>query len=183
MYTIAEKLTDYVIQNGNIKDEERSIYVYGFQVALEQTVCYVICFLGAIFLKAIPEGIIFFIVFVPLRSYAGGLHLNRYWSCLLLSCITFFSIITLSKYLWFPAYLEMICLIFLEIVILKLYPVENINRNVDIYENAQFKKRLKIFCDKYYYRNSFCYHKTIYILEYDILYNMVDHYYYGNWKV
>lgn len=28
MYTIAEKLTDYVIQNGNIKDEERSIYVY-----------------------------------------------------------------------------------------------------------------------------------------------------------
>lgn len=145
MYTIAEKLTDYVIQNGNIKDEERSIYVYGFQVALEQTVCYVICFLGAIFLKAIPEGIIFFIVFVPLRSYAGGLHLNRYWSCLLLSCITFFSIITLSKYLWFPAYLEMICLIFLEIVILKLYPVENINRNVDIYENAQFKKRLKIF--------------------------------------
>ena len=129
MYTIAEKLTDYVIQNGNIKDEERSIYVYGFQVALEQTVCYVICFLGAIFLKAIPEGIIFFIVFVPLRSYAGGLHLNRYWSCLLLSCITFFSI----------------CLIFLEIVILKLYPVENINRNVDIYENAQFKKRLKIF--------------------------------------
>ncbi len=44
MYTIAEKLTDYVIQNGNIKDEERSIYVYGFQVALEQTVCYVICF-------------------------------------------------------------------------------------------------------------------------------------------
>ena len=145
MYTIAEKLTDYVIQNGNIKDEERSIYVYGFQVALEQTVCYVICFLGAIFLKAIPEGIIFFIVFVPLRSYAGGLHLNRYWSCLLLSCITFFSIITLSKYLWFPAYLEMICLIFLEIVILKLYPVEKININVDIYENAQFKKRLKIF--------------------------------------
>ena len=38
-----------------------------------------------------------------------------------------------------------VCLIFLEIVILKLYPVENINRNVDIYENAQFKKRLKIF--------------------------------------
>lgn len=47
MYTIAEKLTDYVIQNGNIKDEERSIYVYGFQVALEQTVCYVICFFGS----------------------------------------------------------------------------------------------------------------------------------------
>lgn len=28
---------------------------------------------------------------------------------------------------------------------LKLYPVENINRNVDIYENEQFEKRLKIF--------------------------------------
>ena len=42
---------------------------------------------------------------------------------------------------------------------------------------------LDFFDDKYYYRNSFCYHKKIYILEYDILYNMVDHYYYGNWKV
>ena len=46
------------------------------------------------------------------------------------------------------------------------------------------KKKVKnFFDDKYYYRNSFYYHKKIYILEYDILYNMVDHYYYGNWKV
>ena len=67
MYTIAEKLTDYVIQNGNIKDEERSIYVYGFQVALEQTVCYVICFLGAIFLKAIPEGLSLIHISEPTR--------------------------------------------------------------------------------------------------------------------
>ena len=63
MYTIAEKLTDYVIQNGNIKDEERSIYVYGFQVALEQTVCYVICFLGTLFLKAYQK-VLYFLLYL-----------------------------------------------------------------------------------------------------------------------
>ena len=53
-----------------------------------------------------------------------------------------------------------------------------------IYMKMHNLKKVKNFPDdKYYYRNSFCYHKTIYILEYDILYNMVDHYYYGNWKV
>lgn len=45
------------------------------------------------------------------------------------------------------------------------------------------KKVKKFPDDKYYYRNIFYYYKEIYILEYDILYNMVDYYYYGNWKV
>lgn len=102
-------------------------------------------FFGSNIFKGNTRRYYIFYCICTITVICGGLHLNRYWSCLLLSCITFFSIITLSKYLWFPAYLEMICLIFLEIVILKLYPVENINRNVDIYENAQFKKRLKIF--------------------------------------
>ena len=139
MKKIAKKLADYVIQKGTIEEEEREIYEYGFSIATEMLLCILVCFSASMILHTLVEGILFFAIFIPLRSYAGGLHLNNYWSCFSLSCLTFFIIMMLGKYLEFPIYIA------LEIVVYNLYPVENINRIVDADEDKQFKKRLKQF--------------------------------------
>lgn len=79
MNGIARILTDYVIYKGMVKEEERSIYEYGFVVAMETGLSLIIIFFVAGILHMVVEGILFFIVFIPLRSYAGGLHLEHYW--------------------------------------------------------------------------------------------------------
>ena len=145
MKKIAKKLADYVIQKGTIEEEEREIYEYGFSIATEMLLCILVCFSISMTLHTFVEGLLFFAIFIPLRSYAGGLHLSNYWSCFSLSCLTFFIIMLLGKYLTLPIYIALITFFVLEIVIYNLYPVENVNREIDADEDNEFRKRLKQF--------------------------------------
>lgn len=145
MCKIARFLANYVIQKGTVKEDEREMYEYGFQIAIESVLCLITCFVISLMLHTIPEGILFFVIFVPLRSYAGGLHLNNYWSCFSLSCLTFFAIMIIGKYLTISMYIALVLLLFLEVAVYNMYPVENSNRVVDADENRHFKKRLQQF--------------------------------------
>ena len=51
----------------------------------------------------------------------------------------------LGKYLDFSIYILLTVFFLSEIVVCSLYPVENMNRTVDVEEDKQFKKRLKQF--------------------------------------
>lgn len=136
-------LTDYVIRKDVVKEEERAIYEYGFQAALETILSLFLSILIAIPLNMVVEGILFFVVFIPLRSYAGGFHLEHYISCLLLSCITYSGVLFLVKLVNVPAYLSIVLIGVFVLSIWLLYPVEHINRSVDGEEDMHFKKRLK----------------------------------------
>ena len=104
-----------------------------------------ICFCISAVLRTIPESILFFVIFIPLRSYAGGLHLDKYWACFSLSCLTFVIIMILGKYLKLPILILLVAFLMLEIAVYSMYPVENVNRPVDEEENIYFKKRLRQF--------------------------------------
>lgn len=145
MNKVAKALTDYVIHKGVIKEEERNMYEYGFVITLEMGLSLIISFCIACILHMIVEGILFFVIFIPLRSYAGGLHLDYYWYCLTLSCLTFSVILLITEFVELPIYIVFVIFIGLELLVYYLYPVENVNRQVDAEENAFFRKRLKIF--------------------------------------
>lgn len=49
------------------------------------------------------------------------------------------------KYLQIPIAYSLVSLLFLEILVYMLYPVENINRKVDSEEDRYFRKKLKMF--------------------------------------
>lgn len=136
-------LTDYVIKKGVIENTERNLYKYGFQVSLEMGLCILICSAIAGALGMGMEGILFFIIFIPLRSYAGGLHLDNYWSCLFLSCLTFSVILMICKIWRIEAYVSFFILLLLILFVWILYPVENVNRDVDEKENLYFRKKLR----------------------------------------
>lgn len=145
MKSIAECLTDYVIQKGVVKKEEEEVYQYGFQATLETTLFIITCAIIASALGMIMEGMLFFIIFIPLRSYAGGLHLNHYWSCFFLSCLTFSAILLICKFVYIRDEIVFATLLVFEASIWFMYPVENINRDVDLEEDVHFRKKLKRF--------------------------------------
>ncbi len=142
MSRAAKVLADYVLHKGVINKDEYDMYEYGFQIALETGFSLIISGLIASMLHMIPEGILFFIVFIPLRSYAGGLHLNQYLHCLILSCLTFSVVLLIVKYVRLPMFILFIAFLVMEIAIYYMYPVENINREVDEDENRFFRRRL-----------------------------------------
>ncbi len=145
MKRIAEALADYVIQKGMVKEEDRELYEYGFTMTIEVGLFVLSCLLVSLYLHMFMEGILFFLIFAPLRSYAGGLHLDKFHSCFILSCLTFSGILLIVRYVHISMLFSLIALFILEAAIYALYPVENINREVDSEENRFFKKKLKIF--------------------------------------
>lgn len=145
MNKTAKVLTDYVICKGVIREEERDVYEYGFLISLEAGLSLIVSFFIAGILHMVVEGILFFVVFIPLRSYAGGLHLDRYWSCFSLSCLTYSVILLVVRLIELPVYIVFVFFLGFELSIYCLYPVENSNRPVDAQENEYFKKRLKYF--------------------------------------
>lgn len=145
MEKVSKTLTDYIIGKGMIEDDDREIYEYGFQIATEVGLFILFCLVTTLHLHMYMEAIMFFIIFVPLRSYAGGLHLEKYHSCLILSCLTFCGVLLIVRYIQVSFYFSFIVLLILEYWVFRLYPVENLNRKVDDEENRYFKKKLVAF--------------------------------------
>lgn len=145
MKRISSFLTSYVIRKGIVSEEDREVYEYGFTVTLEVGLFAVLCIIIMGVLHMYLEGILFFVIFAPLRSYAGGLHLQKYYACLTLSTLTFVGILLIAGNIQLPLILmDVVSLISLSGIYI-LYPVENINRTVDQEENRYFRKKLRIY--------------------------------------
>lgn len=145
MKKAAKVLTNYILVKGMIGEEDREAYEYGFEITLEVGLFSMFCLFVSLYTHMFVEGIIFFIIFVPLRSYAGGLHLKRYCSCFLLSCLTFIGVLLGAQNIQISMKSLFVILPLMAIIIMHLYPVENINRKADEEEIEYFKKKLKLF--------------------------------------
>lgn len=128
MKWLSEKLTGYVIKTGAVSAESYAIYQYGFQIGLEMLCCFVVCLGIAIYLHLIPEFAVFTGIFMLLRTYAGGVHLNSFKACFVCSvAVQTLALFIDSKYK-FAVTNAWIIILVSAILILKAAPVESINR-------------------------------------------------------
>lgn len=75
-----------------------NIYQYGMQVALEIGLSFITSIVICCIWGKIAEGIIFFAIFIPLRSYLGGFHMKSYGVCYICSCVTLVAVLGLSSF-------------------------------------------------------------------------------------
>lgn len=144
MDTLAKKLTDYIIDKKIILPEHYEIYHYGLTCFLELLISFITCVIISMLLKMPIECLIFFAIFIPLRSFGGGLHLNTYLHCYLASCTVLTITLLLVKYITIPAVASLI-LCFISLILLFIIgPVDNPNRPVSSDENQLFKRRTNI---------------------------------------
>lgn len=93
------------------------------------------------FFGMLPECLFFFLLFIPMRSYGGGLHMKTYFACFIGSCfILTFSLLAV-KYLTISIPISFALYLFAAILILVIGPVDHPNREVDAQENRTFIKR------------------------------------------
>lgn len=144
MDQLSKRLTDYILARGVIEESEFEIYQYGFQRFLELSINIMCSIIIAVLLDMKLECIAFFLFFIPLRSYSGGLHMERYISCLLLSCLSLASILCIVKY--FSATPLFSCILYvISLAVTKgIGSVDHPNRSVDEEDNLFFNKRANI---------------------------------------
>lgn len=143
MENIADFLTGYLIRKSAVSETDADIYRYGIQNGMEFLLFLFISSLIAIKSGMVLEGITFMVVFFLLRSYTGGLHMKRYISCLVCSCVVFGGILFLVKRFAISSEIAVFFIVCSAFLIYFTSPVENENRKVDSQDVEFFSRKIK----------------------------------------
>lgn len=85
---LSNYLTEKLLSNGTISDEDKELYIYGLFMLLSQIMFFIITCIFGLVLNCIIESIIFYIAFQLIRRYAGGYHASTETKCEILSTLS-----------------------------------------------------------------------------------------------
>lgn len=144
MRRLAIKLTDYILDKGTINQESYEIYCFGFQTAMEMISCIVVSMTISVKMHMLLEYAIFLSIFILVRSYAGGLHLDSFWACFLCSCLVQAGVLLIAKNYELSRNMSFFSILNTLLAIKIIKPVEHVNRPLDQSAKNYFQKKLNI---------------------------------------
>ena len=122
-------ITDTLIEGKIIKMEERNLYLYCFGTLIEMTANIITTLIIGALLGKIVAALFFMLVFIPLRSTAGGYHCETAGKCYLLSMAVYLTVIfTYDCVSTIPSYLCVLICVFDFAAIISLSPVASPNK-------------------------------------------------------
>ncbi len=143
-----EKLVNKILENADqlydFDESQKEIVQYGIQGLLEIGSNILLSALILYQMHMIPEGIVFFLVFIPVRMFSGGYHMDTYIGCLLFSVITLVGILKIADFLPFNQVVLFVGVVLMAAIIWKLAPVIHPNRPVSQRECQKISKKLKV---------------------------------------
>ena len=127
---ICNRLADFLCKKEIIPQDEKEIYVYGYEMILTTILGAVLVFVTALLSCRLIEAFCFFVVFVLTRQYCGGYHAQTRIICSVVFMLCYISVLLFSAaigndFSWavhlviFGAYFA---------AILLYAPVENVNK-------------------------------------------------------
>ena len=87
------------------------------------------------------QAILFTLLYVPLRSSAGGYHAKTANRCYLYSILMMIAVLLAIKYISIPCFICIITLIISCGIILTVAPVEDLNKPLDSLEYTVYRRR------------------------------------------
>ena len=140
MKYFSEKLTSYIVKSGAVPEESYEIYQYGFQIGLEMLSCLLACFGIAVYLHMIPEFAVVTGIFMMLRSFVGGVHLNSFDACFMCSVTVQTLVLVVNRLYTQPLNLAWGIIVLSSVLIWNMAPVQGINRELDADEKKHCRK-------------------------------------------
>lgn len=141
---LLDKITDKLIVNGAIRAEERELYEYGLQQGLLIIANMLTTIAIGFLFKMVWQSILFMIVYIPLRSFAGGYHAKTQSRCYFFSILLTTSVLLAIKLIPRTNFNIIGLALIAGIIIYVLAPVEDANKPLDETETAVYKKRARV---------------------------------------
>jgi len=144
-------LLGMLILRESIKEDEKELYAYGLELAVGIIInILTTIFIGMIF-GMILESMIFLLIYIPIRSYAGGYHATSNLKCYFLSCLLIIFVLLVISYIPDKSYINIvigvICVATPSILILA--PIEDYNKPIDEEERQVFKHKIRLILSFY----------------------------------
>lgn len=131
---LSKLISNQFVKRNIISEDVQDVYTYGVEITISSLISFILVTIIGIIFKSLMQAMIFYVIFVTLRSMTGGYHASTY-----LKCNTIFSFISLFTLLFSKASSEIhlsvgiITLFFLPAVAIFLWlaPVENPNKPIE----------------------------------------------------
>lgn len=137
---VASWVVDLLIRHKIIEHDQAQIYQYGFEISISSVItCMITVGLGIAF-KCLFASLLYFGMFVMLRSICGGYHANSYWQCNMVFLFVTVVVLSLFRFLPISEFYELhFCSIAISILITAVYsPVENKNKPLNQKQKSIF---------------------------------------------
>lgn len=96
--SVAYRIVDTQIHKGLLKEEDRSIYQYGYQMLMEYCINIATSITIAAFFHAYRIAVVFSLAYFLLRGYAGGYHAKTSIGCFLMSAAVLVMVVVVVRY-------------------------------------------------------------------------------------
>lgn len=140
----SEAVTRKLQENNTINEEQYEICRYGLQQGFTVILNVVTTLIIGMIMRGLLYAVVFTILYIPLRSNAGGYHAKTAIRCYLYSILLMIAVLLAIKHLAIPSF---ICIIIFTIsiaVICILAPIEDANKPLDEIEVKVYHKRTLI---------------------------------------
>lgn len=124
-----------------ISYEQKDIYQYGFEIMISSLITFFIVFVCGYVFNCIIPALVYFILFVMLRSICGGYHASNYFNCNIVFLFVTIGVIVSYKYIHIEEFSELhyfICM--LSLICTVVYsPIENENKPLTVAQKTKFR--------------------------------------------
>lgn len=138
---IASCIVDSLIRNKVIDVQNTSLYQYGFEIFISSVITVLITVVSGIIFHCLAAAIVYFILFVVLRSICGGYHAKTYWQCNLTFAIVTTVVLLIFQLMTLELFSGLhICSIIFSILVTVYYaPIENENKRLSVKQKKIFR--------------------------------------------
>ncbi|WP_369695505.1 accessory gene regulator ArgB-like protein [Alkalibaculum bacchi] len=141
---VFEQITDSFVSNGVIPYEDKDLYTYGLEQGTLMVLNIATTIVIGIVLRMVWQSILLTLVYIPLRTYAGGYHARTQFRCYIFSIGTMsITLLGIKLIPWTSIICLMVALCAGSIVFL-FAPVEDSNKPLDRKEIAIYRKKTRV---------------------------------------
>ena len=136
-------LVETLLKNDIIENKQAPAYQYGFEIFISTIVTCIITLASGLILNCLSAVLLYFGLFVMLRSVCGGYHAGTYWQCNLTFLLVTIAVLLIYKYTTVEQFSDLhYCSIALSVLITAVYaPVENENKPLSDRQKKLFRKK------------------------------------------
>ncbi len=138
---IANKIAKYLKDNNTIDDEHYEICRYGLQQGFMVILNFASTIVLGLGFGVFWQALLFTLLFIPLRSNAGGYHAKTAGRCYVYSILLMSTILLAIKHITLSSFICIITLMFSITIICILAPVEDNNKPLEKIELRVYKNR------------------------------------------
>lgn len=148
----ASKITNCLVENNIINEADSEVYSFGFKNGFVILANILIVLIIGVVLGMPLESLLLLLVFIPLRSCAGGIHTSSNLRCIMLSAVVVFLLLIVANMIqgFMSASIMLPAAVVCMTVIYILSPVQDANKPLDDAEVKLYKKRTKrVLCAEF----------------------------------